>query len=310
MLPTFVIFGSLSINMLSKIREITGHAGAIYTVDGDQRQVYTGSGDHFVARWNLDSGEQDKFAIQAEQSIYSLKLVNGQLQLVFGTTSGAVHVVDLAVRTELKHFVQHKTAIFCIAENTAKKHVYSTDADGNLAIWKSGSWELLLFLPLQCGKIRDIHLNADGSLIFLACQDEKIRIFETNGYNEILAFNAHKDGTNCLHLFPQKPELLLSGGKDGHLRIWNWQEEKMLLEVPAHNFGIYRIVFLHEGKYFVTASRDKTVKLWDAATCNVIQRIERKHGGHSHAVNDLWKVNEHEFVSVGDDKRIIFWRYE
>lgn len=294
--------------MLSRLQEITGHAGAIYTVDGSGKQVYTGSGDHFIARWNLETGEQDAFAIKSEHSIYSLKLVNGESQLVFGTSSGSVHVVDIENKTELKHFVQHKTAVFCIRENVSKKHVYSTDADGNLAIWKSDTWELLLFLPLQCGKIREILVSADGNLVFLACQDEMIRIFETNGYNEIRAFKAHKDGTNCLHLFPLKPELLLSGGKDGHLRVWNWQEEKMLLEIPAHYYGIYRIIFLCEGTRFVTASRDKTIKLWDAQNCSVIQRIERKHGGHSHAVNDLWKINDNEFVSVGDDKRINSWQ--
>lgn len=292
---------------LSKIREITGHAGSVYTVDGIEQLIYTGSGDHFVARWNLDTGEQDAFAIRSDTSIYSLRLVKDKTHLVFGTSSGSIHVIDIARKAELKHFVQHKTAVFCIRENTWKQHIYSADADGNLAIWKSDSWELLLFLPLQAGKIRDIHLNTDGSLMFLACQDEKIRVFETAGYNEILAFDAHKGGTNCLHLFPLRNNLLLSGGKDGHLRVWNWQEEKMVLEIPAHNFGIYRIIFVNEGLNFITVSRDKTIKLWDAKNCQVIQRIERKHGGHSHAVNDLYKLDEKSFVSVGDDKRIIHW---
>lgn len=296
--------------MLSKTNEFTGHSGAIYSVDGTENLIYTGSGDHFAARWNMDTNQQDGFSIKSDTSIYSLRLVNGKSQLVFGTSSGSLHVIDLANKIELRHFIQHKTAVFCIRENTVKKHVYSADADGNLAIWKADSWELLLFLPLQAGKIRDIHISEDGNLLFLACQDEKIRVFESSGYNEILAFNAHKGGTNCLHLFPLKNNLLLSGGKDGYLRIWNWQEEKMMLEIPAHNFGIYRIIFLSNGERFVTVSRDKTIKLWDAATCTVLQRIERKHGGHSHAVNDLWKKDEFHFVSVGDDKRIHCWSLE
>lgn len=293
--------------MLSKIKEITGHSGAVYTIDGVGHKVYTGSGDRFIARWDLETGQQDAFSIRAEQSVYSLRLVNDAGQLVFGTSSGSLHVIDLEAKAELKHFVQHQTAVFCIRENHFRKHVYSADADGNLAIWRSASWELLLLLPLQCGKIRDILVNEDGSLVFLACQDGNIRVFETNGYNEILAFDAHKDGSNCLGLFPGKPELLISGGKDAYLRVWKWQEEKMLLEIPAHNFGIYRIVFLQDGEYFATASRDKTIKLWDARTCNVIERIERRQGGHSHAVNDLYKLSETEFVSVGDDKRINYW---
>lgn len=295
---------------LSKIKEITGHAGAVYTIDGTGDFVYTGSGDHFVARWNLIKGGQDAFSIKSDNSIYTLKLTNLNQQLVFGTSSGALHVIDIEGKIELRHFIQHKTAIFSIQENSFKKHIYSADADGNLAIWNTDSWDLLLFLPIQAGKIRDIHVNANGSLIFLACQDEKIRIFETNGYNEVNAFNAHKDGVNCLQLFPLKNNLLLSGGKDGYLRIWNWEQEKMLLEIPAHNYGIYRIIFLNYGRHFVTVSRDKTIKLWDAKTCTVIERIERKHGGHSHAVNDLWKQDENHFVTVGDDKRINYWRLD
>jgi WD40 repeat protein len=292
-------------SFLEKIHEITGHAAAVYTVDGTGDSLYTGSGDHFVARWNLVSGQQDAFSIQADASIYSLKLVNQATQLVFGLTTGAIHVVDLANKTELRHFVQHRTAIFAIAENPALQHIYTSDADGNLAIWKSDSWDLLLFLPLQTGKIRDIQLYDNGQLMLLAAQDGTIRIFETRGYNEISAFQAHAGGANCLHPIPGKPGSILSGGKDGHLRVW--KDEKEILAIPAHNFGIYRIVFLANGKYFVTASRDKTIKLWDAQTFQVLERIERKHGGHSHAVNDLYKSGENSFVSVGDDKRIISW---
>ena len=57
----------------------------------------------------------------------------------------------------------------------------------------------------------------------------------------------------------------------------------------------------------MTASRDKTIKIWDAFSADVLKRIERKDGGHSHAVNDLWKKDEMNFVSTGDDKRIIWW---
>jgi WD40 repeat protein len=293
--------------MITKNLELKGHSGAIYAIDGVDDSLYSGSGDNFVARWNLTLGTQDAFSIKADKSIYSLKLVQDDKILVFGTSSGSLHVVNLEEKRELKHFIQHKSAIFAIVENFHKNHLYTTDADGNLAIWNTLNWNLLIFLPLQVGKIRDIHVSNDGKIIFVACQDENIRIFETSNYNEIQSFHAHKDGVNCLHLFPLKPQLLLSGGKDGHLRIWNWKEEKCLYEIPAHNFGIYRIIFLQQGRVFVTASRDKTIKIWDAFSADVLKRIERKDGGHSHAVNDLWKKDEMNFVSTGDDKRIIWW---
>ena len=294
--------------MISKIKEIVGHVASIYSLDGHDDLIYTGSGDHFVARWNIDSATQDAFAIKAEKAVYCLKLISNNSVLAFGTNSGSLHVIDIQSKKELRHFVQHKSALFCIQENPLKNQVYSTDADGNLGVWKSDSWDLLLFLPLDCGKIRSIVVSADGEMIYLACQDGNIRIFETNGFNEVANFFAHENGSNSLAIFPLNPKFLISGGKDGYLRIWDLVSFTVQLEIPAHNYAVYQILFINNGKTIVTASRDKSIKIWNAKDFSFLQKIERKHYGHSHAVNDLWKKNENQFVSVGDDKRIILWQ--
>ena len=292
---------------IQKLVEISGHSGAIYTADGFENVAFTGSGDQFVAKWKLDEGRQDAFAIKAESAVYALRLIHQNKQLIFGCSSGDVHVVDLENRQEIKHFTQHKVAIFSIAENPTKQHVYITDADGNLSVWHSDSWKLLILLPLNVGKIRNMFLDESDKLLFLAGQDGFIRVFDTQRFNELIAFDAHKLGANCCTIFPQKKHLLLTGGKDGFLRVWNWKEGKQILEIPAHNFGIYSILFLQDGKSFITTSRDKSIKFWDATTLNVLQKIERKHGGHSHAVNASFKESETRFVTVGDDKRVIQW---
>lgn len=296
--------------MVSKVREIVGHVASIYSIDGHKDLVYTASGDHFVARWNIESGLQDAFSIKAEKAVYALKLISSQTILAFGTNSGSIHVVDIEDKKEIRHFVQHKSAVFCIQENEFKNQVYSTDADGNLAVWKKDTWDLLLFIPLDCGKIRSIAVSSNGEQIYLACQDGNIRIFETNGFNEIANFFAHENGTNSLAIFPTNSNFLISGGKDGYLRVWNLIDFSVQIEIPAHNFAVYQILFINEGKTIVTSSRDKSIKIWNARDCSFIQKIERKHYGHSHAVNDLWKKDENHFVSVSDDKRIILWQLE
>lgn len=293
--------------MIEKLVEITGHSGAIYAVDGLGNKVYTGSGDRFCARWDLISGTQDKFAIQADQAIYALSLLHQGQHLVLGCADGSMHVIDLEERREIKHFVQHKKAIFSLVENPLKGQLYSGDADGNLAIWNSETWELLLLLPLDCGKIRSMYVESAGESLWVCGQDGWIRKFDTTRFNEVAAWKAHDQGANVLRSFPNK-RAYISGGKDGFLRIWSTDEDRMIVEIPAHHYGIYDLVFLAEGKYFISVSRDKSIKLWDAASLEVRQKIERKHGGHSHAVNAIWKQDEFHFVTVGDDKRIIFWR--
>jgi WD40 repeat protein len=291
---------------LVKRIEFSGHSAAIYSVVGHQDYFFTGSGDKFVAKWNSISGVQEKFSIKLEESIFKICLANSGKNLFIGTSSGSLHIIDLLEKKEVKHYIQHKSAIFEIKENLFAGHIYSTDADGNLAVWDLFSFELLLFLPLNCGKIRSVFV--DDHFLFLACQNGEIKQFDTKNFNEINSFQAHDLGANCVLLHPEKKSVLISAGKDGFIKFWDLKNSNNLLfKIPAHNFGIYQLDFIHFNKNFVSVSRDKSIKIWDTHTLKVIQKIERKQGGHSHAVNAFWKKSENEIITVGDDKRIILW---
>lgn len=289
--------------MIQKKLEIREHGGAIYTCDFSNGFLYTGSADNYVTRWDVNSGEQDKFAIKFEQTVYALKVIENQF-LIAGLANGDVHVFDLLERKEIHFFQQHTKAIFSIAYNSIKGQFYVSDADGNLSIWNSNDFKQLLYLPTDTGKIRDIDISEDGELIYLACQDETIRCFDTTSFNEIRTWNAHQNGTNTLLLVENQ---LISGGKDGMLRLWNVDSETQIKEVPAHNFAVYDLKFL--GEYIISASRDKTIKVWDKEL-NFINRLDAKTKGHSHSVNRLSIIGETTFASVSDDKRIIIWELE
>lgn len=292
---------------ISKQREFKGHSAGIYALDFDGKFIYSGSADGFVTRWDLDLGIQDKFAINLKKPVYSICLVNSAEHLAVGLNNGDLHIFDLKRRSEIKYFTQHKSAVFCIVENSHQSHIYSADADGNLAVWNSQTFELLLYLPFNCGKIRRVSVSSDGKYIALACQDGKIRILETDYFNQLTAFFAHKDGATSCSFHPLDSNILFSGGKDAILRQWNWNESKLLKEIPAHNFVIYDILSLKEN-LLLTSSRDKSIKLWDLVSLNFITKLEFKHGGHKHSVNCLLKMSDTTFCSASDDKKIVFWK--
>jgi WD40 repeat protein len=290
---------------LEKRIEFSGHVAAIYSIDGFQDSFFTGSGDKFVAKWNALSGVQEKFSIKLTESIYKITIVNSGKHLLIGTNSGSLHIIDLIEKKEIKHFIQHKSAIFEIKENPFTNHIYTCDADGNLAVWDKTSFELIIFLPLDCGKIRS--LAVDERFIFLACQNGEIKQLDVKNFNEINSFKAHTMAVNFVMMHPKKA-VLVSAGKDGMLKFWDLEKSNsLLIEIPAHNYGIYQLSFFNSNKNFISVSRDKSIKLWDTSSLKVIQKIERKHGGHSHSVNAFWKKSDSEFITIGDDKRIILW---
>ncbi len=227
--------------------------------------------------------------------------------MAVGLANGDLHIFDLNSRQELKFFKQHRKAVFTITENKLKNQFYAADADGNISIWNSISLELMLYLPLDCGKIRRINVSKDGNYFALVCQDETIRVFDSLIFNEINNFKAHKNGATAVLFHPIFEDLLFSGGKDALLKLWNWKENQLIKVIPAHNFVIYDVLSINEGENIITCSRDKTIKIWDTHSLKFLQRIDLKLGGHKHSVNTILSMGKDVFSSGSDDKIIKVW---
>ena len=181
---------------LQKQLEFSGHNAAVYSLAFDGNFLYSAGADGFVARWNLISGIQDKFAIRTDAPVYSIAAIKGKNRIVFGLSSGAIHIIDVEEKKELRFIKKHPSAVFCITENSIKKQIYTCDASGNLAVWNTDNFDLLIFIPFNCGKIRRVVVSPDGETIVLCCQDGKLRILDTTFFNEQESFYAHKEGAN------------------------------------------------------------------------------------------------------------------
>jgi len=294
-----------SSSKFTKKQVFSGHSGSVYSLAFDSEFLYSSSADKYVTRWNLTLGTQDKFAIKFSNSPYSLCLFAAKSKIAVGLDNGNLHFFDLVNRQELKFYVQHKSGIFSILENSNKQQLYTTDSEGNLAVWSTLDFSLMLFLPFDCGKIRRMAVTNDGSKLFLACQDGYVRVLETSYFNQLSQFFTHQEGTTSIAINPENTQLY-TGGKDAILRVWDLETLKQIKAIPAHNFVIYDIEFLTETN-FITTSRDKTIKIWNASTLAVIQKIEFKNGGHIHSVNAVQKINSNSFATCSDDRKIKVW---
>jgi WD40 repeat protein len=286
------------------LNHITGHSMAIYDVLVQEDKMITCSADKFVVRWDIKSGEQDQFTIKLTDSPFRISHNNSD-KLLIGNSRGGLHFVDMDKKEEVRYLTQHQSPIFGLNFNSATNEFYSGDALGYFSVWDANTMDLKLTFPLNCGKIRCIVPNENGSVIAVCGQDGMVRIFDTNFFNEKHSFYAHKDSANCA-IF--QGEHLITGGKDAYIKKWDWKEEKCLLSIPAHNYAVYDFAFIHNDDILVSASFDKTVKLFNAADLSFICRLEAKDKGHKHTVNRLAKINEYEFLSVSDDRVIIHWQ--
>lgn len=302
---------SMSAPAIRKRFAFTGHSGAIYALAPgfSPGQLLSGSSDRFIASWNLETGQQDGFTAQLPAPVYSLHPLAGGQLLLAGTGAGSLHIIDVHQRSEIKILQLHTAAVFDIVSAPQHGLFFTAGGDGQLAVCDAETLELLKIRKLCTGKVRGLAVHPSGNLLAAASGDGNVRIFELPTVTEIACFAAHAQSANCVSWSPDG-KLLLSGGKDAHLVVWDAQQNYAQLEsIPAHNYAIYSIVWSPDGNYFATGSRDKTVKIWDPATRNVIVRINRERfNAHHNSVNRLlWSEYQDLLISTGDDRAVLVW---
>jgi len=287
--------------MFQKLFEFSDHTGPVYCLTKHNDFLFSSGADKYIVRWNLNNCTQDNFVIRLENSAYSIKHLMNLPYLVIGSSNGDLHVINSLEKKEIKFIQHHKSAIFSIYEIPEKTLLLTGDADGNLCIWKSDNFQLLIQIPLNSGKIRTIkHFQNE---LFIGSKDGVMRIFELDFFNQIEEKIINKDGIQSILKID---DVIMIGGYDGYLFALESKTKKIISKIPAHRGPIYSLVSFNSD-YFISSSRDKSIKIWDKNTLKVIDKKEFKTGGHKNSVNQVLELNKTTFATCSDDSRIILW---
>lgn len=281
------------------------HNAPIYALCPSEKEgiFFSGGGDKIVAQWDVSAGEQLPFTVRTESPIYALEFQESTPHLFIGCSDGKIHVVDTQNRQEVKAWALHQGSVFDMKLDGMRNRLLAVSGDGVLSVWDLTDMSLLRTIPLSSGKLRQLALSPDNSMIAIADNQGPVHVLDAESYNTRATLFAHADGSTSVAWHPAKP-VLISGGKDAYLRCWNVADNfKEILGFAAHLSSIYSIVFLPGNTQFATCSRDKTIKIWDAQTLDPLKRIDFAQGGHKHSVNKLL-VSKGQLISAGDDRSI------
>ena len=102
-------------------------------------------------------------------------------------------------------------------------------------------------------------------------------------------------------------QVLVAGGdpgESGGLKIWGWDDAKLVVSSTPHTDLIYRAAWSSRGDRIITASADGTVKVLDGKTLAVLG----VYSGHSRAVlSAAWAPGEEFAVTASVDQTIQLW---
>ncbi|MFN5346384.1 MAG: WD40 repeat domain-containing protein [Bacteroidota bacterium] len=286
-----------------------GHTAGVYDlIKISDKEFLSASGDRLVVSWNIDQPEQGNLIARASDSIYSICYLADKNELLIGQAKGEIHFIDLSNNQERRLLKVNEKGVFSIVENKSKSKVYVLGGDGVLSVLSSADYSLIFKQKISTMKLRSVFFDEELNKIFVGCGEGMFYVFDDDTMEVIYSNQLSKQGFSVNAIIHYTDDVLLCGGRDAHLRWVDKKDYTVVNAIPAHNYAIYKIGFSPDKKLFATASRDKTLKIWNANTNQVIQRIEHSNDGHLNSVNTLLWIDDNTLISAGDDRSINIWK--
>ncbi|ELP86658.1 F-box and WD domain protein, putative [Entamoeba invadens IP1] len=208
----------------------------------------------------------------------------------------------------------------------------------NIAIWKTVT-PFFHILQGHTNLIRDLDFDGECKKLVSGSSDRKIRLWNLDDFS----CRTFVGPNSCLvsTKFTAK-NYIASGYHCGTIRYINWIDsrhshvfdvsqgpiegfyplEDMEFVVWNETVNGYKYASMHQnhlfsysghqrkvsivrpyGKYFLSGSADRTIHIWNPYDAQTVAKIK----AHKSGIIGLEPINEHNFVSAGNDKVISFW---
>ncbi|MDH5381644.1 MAG: hypothetical protein OEW75_12370 [Cyclobacteriaceae bacterium] len=295
---------------IRKVYEFAGHRQPIYALayDSENKAIYSSGADGLVIRWQKNTEAPGEVVLRLTMASFSLNYdPNGALWIAenqFGLRKFNLESNRLDFSIDLgKYFYFDILSI--------NEMIISCDNAGNLITGPKNSDEGWVRHKIGTSSIRSISISPDQTTLALGMSDRSIRICDLNYMKEIHKIEAHNHSVFSTQFLKTKP-WLLSGGKDAQIKIWSTDNEFINAgKIPAHLYGINYLDISENDNYFLTCSMDKTIKLWDTFTGNLLKVVDYgRYEGHKASINKVKWIGKNEFISAGDDRKICLWEIE
>jgi telomerase protein component 1 len=160
----------------------------------------------------------------------------------------------------------------CAFSPDGRRYVTGPAGNGPLILWdmESGSeisrhgW---LF------NIKDCAFSPDGKLILAPIhtfldEGNSLKIWEADTWKkQVEMTGAHRQEISACAFSPDGNQIVSSGGTDEQvIRTWDAKTGKEMAIMVGHSSGIKSCTFSPDGQHILSASRDNTLKIWNANT--------------------------------------------
>jgi WD40 repeat protein len=231
------------------VRVFQGHGDRVngVAISADGKRALSASWDGDLRLWNLESGElirqtpAHRAVVKGQAGMNSVALSPDGKRALTGGRENTMRLWDLETGKELRAFTGFPDRLW------------------------------------------DVAFSPDGKTALSGCNDGTARLSDLDSGKELLAIEVHKGGRAWTVAFVAEGKQAIIGGgslfestagPQASLGLWDLSTGKEIRQFKGHAKDIRRVAVSPDGKRFLSASFDGTVRLWEIETGKELKKFE------------------------------------
>lgn len=299
---------TLKIWDLQTAEEIGTYWGHTYRITGlavtsDGARAVSAGWDTTLKVWDLKAPQSSARVAGHGANIPAAAITPDGRLAVTGSWDKTVKLWDLCTGTELRTLTGHEDLVRDLAITPDGRRILSASFDRTIRVWELETGQLIHVLRGHEGQLTRVAVTREGHCAVSIGQDRTLRTWNLDTGKEIAELRRFAEAA-CLALSPDgrfavlgtyfPPVVLLIEISSGWVRA-----------MPrAHRSQINAVAVDPAGRFILSASSDRTIRIWDFSTGKELESLL----GHSREIWSLAVSGDGTLAaSVSDDRCLIVW---
>eukprot|EP00210_Caulerpa_lentillifera_P006480 g6192.t1 len=220
---------------------VKSHGDAVTALVASQRlngSLISVSGDKIVKSWQVrDKGVKLKAIsgiVAHSKDINCVDLAPNDHQIATGSMDKTIKIFNLPNLVSVMSFKGHQRGVWSVEFSKFDKTLLSSSADLTIKIWSLTNASCLRTFEGHSGSVTKAHFISNSMQIISCAGDGMIKLWNVKNCENIATFDEHEDRVWSIEFQDHEENLMVSGGSDSQLIVWeNMTEKDKELEIKS-----------------------------------------------------------------------------